>query len=66
MIMSESVKFRRTIRRDSHGSYIRIPKKLSKKHNLIDGVIVEITMVKKGGRERTERKTENGTILVYG
>lgn len=45
MIMSESVKFRKTIRRDSHGSYIGIPKKLSKECNLIDGVIVEITIV---------------------
>lgn len=64
--MSELIKFRKTIRRDSHGSYIRIPKKLSKEYNLIDGVIVEITMIKKGGRERTVTKKKDGTILVYG
>ena len=63
--MSDTVKFTKTIRKDSHGPYIRIPFKLVRKHNLIDGVIVKVIMEKVGGRERTVKKTK-GRIVITG
>lgn len=63
--MSEIAKFTKTIREDSHGSYIRIPMKLVRRHNLIDGVIVKVIMEKVGGRERTVKKIK-GRIVVTG
>ena len=62
--MSDTIKFKKTIRKDSHGPYIRIPKKLVRKHNLIDGVIVKVIMEKVGGRERTVTRTKDRIVVT--